>query len=51
MIVVVGVLDFGAVGGGFPGMGGILWVRRLGVLELVQCLLKVIGHGNVASPI
>ena len=47
---VVGVLDFGAVGGGIPGMRGILWERRLGVLELVQRFLKVIGHGNVASP-
>ena len=31
----VGVLYFGAVGGGFPGMGGILWARRLRLLELV----------------
>ena len=35
MFGVVGVLDFGAVGGVFPGMGGILWARRCGVLELV----------------
>ena len=45
----VGVLDFGAVGGGVPGMRGILWERRPGVLGLVQRFLKVIGHGNVAS--
>ena len=35
VVDVVGVLSFGAVGGGFPGTGGILWARRLGVLELV----------------
>ena len=35
VVVVVGVLDFGAVGGGFPGMWGILRVRRLRVLKLV----------------
>ena len=34
-VVVVRVLDFGAVGGGFPGMGGILRARRLMVLEFV----------------
>ena len=32
---VVGVLGFGAVGRGFPVMGCILWVMRLGVLGLV----------------
>ena len=50
VVGVVGVLDFGTVGGSFPGMGGILWARSLGVLELVYCFLKVIGHGNFASP-
>ena len=35
VVGVVNVLDFGAVGGGFPGMGGILRTRRLRVLELV----------------
>ena len=35
VVGIVGVLYFGTVGGGFPGMGGILWVRRLMVLELV----------------
>ena len=35
MVGVVGVLDLGAVGGGFPGMVGILRARRLRVLELV----------------
>ena len=35
VVGVVGVLDFGAVGKGFRGMGGILWARRLKVLELV----------------
>ena len=44
-------MDFGAVGGSVSGMRGILWERRLGVLELVQRFLKVIGYGNVASPI
>ena len=35
VVSIVGVLDFGAVGGGFPGMGVILWSMRLGVLELL----------------
>ena len=35
VVVVGGVLDFGAVGGGFPGKWGILRVRRLMVLKLV----------------
>ena len=35
VVGVVGILDSGAVGGGFLDMGGILWARRLGVLELV----------------
>ena len=35
VVGVVGVLDFGTIGGGFPGMGGILRARRLRVLELV----------------
>ena len=34
-VVVVGVLDFGAVGGGFPGMWGILRVWRLRALKFV----------------
>ena len=36
----VSVLDFGAVGGGFPGKWGILQARRLMVLELLWCFLK-----------
>ena len=35
VVSVVGVLDFGAVGEGFLGMGGILRARRPSVLELV----------------
>ena len=35
VVGVVSVLDFGAIGGGFPGIEGILRVRRLRVLELV----------------
>ena len=35
VVDVVGVVDFGAVGGVFPGMGGIPRARRLRVLELV----------------
>ena len=35
VVVVVGVLDFGAVGGGFPGMWGILRAWRLRVLKFV----------------
>ena len=35
VVVVFGVLDFGAVGGGFPGMWGILRVWRLRVLKFV----------------
>ena len=35
VVVVVGVLDFGAVGGGFLGMGQIMQARRLMVFELV----------------
>ena len=35
MVGVVGVLDFGAIGGGFLGMGRIMRARRLMVFELV----------------
>ena len=35
VIGVFGVLDFGAICWGFPGMWGILWARRLMVLKLV----------------
>ena len=35
LVVSVSVLDFGAIGGGFPGMWGILWARRIRVLKLV----------------
>ena len=35
VVGVVGVLDFGAVGGGFPGMGGILRAKKLMVLGLL----------------
>ena len=35
VVGVVGVLDFGAIGGGFSGMGGIMRARRLRVLKLV----------------
>ena len=35
VVGVVDVLNFGAVGGGFPGMGGILRAMRLRVLELL----------------
>ena len=35
VVVVVGIFDFGAVGGIFPGMWDILRLRRLWVLKLV----------------
>ena len=44
VVVFGGVLDFGAIGGGFPGMWGILRAMRLRVLKLVKCFLKVIWH-------
>ena len=35
VVVFTSVLDFGAVGGGFPGMWGILRVWRLRVLKFL----------------
>ena len=38
---IVHVLDFGAIGGMRPGVGGIMFTFGVGMLELVQCFVEV----------
>ena len=51
VVEIVCVLDFGAIDGLRPGMGGILLDFGVGMLELVQCFVDVAWLGKVDSPV
>ena len=45
------VLDFGAIDGLRPGVGGIASAFGVGMLELVQCFVNVAWHGDADSTV
>ena len=45
------VLDFGAIDGMRPGVGGILLAFGVWMLELVQCLFNVAWYGDIDIPV
>ena len=50
IFVLVGILDSSAIDGLVPGKRGILGAGECWILELVEGLLYVCGHGYVTSP-
>ena len=51
VVKILRVLEFGAIGGLRPGVGGILSEFGVGILELVQCFVNVAWHRDVNIPV
>ena len=51
VVEIFNVLDFGAIDGLCPGVGGILSALWVGMLELMQCFVDVAWHGDINSTV